>query len=314
MLDVDKHVMAPRRHHLYLCALLVAAFTVLLTGPAHAFEFTKKLMTPGMVHPEVKALEIRVAGWYPKADQTEFVIDDTYDQQTRWAIARFQRHYGLAVDGIAGPKVFLVLDELEDKDGSTKNFDYAEFWQNESSSCSKKANSYAGSFAGGKVAEWRVKGNIRRLMWRLEALRARAGDQPIGINSGFRSVAYNDCIGGASLSQHMYGTAADIRIVGVPNRIARDLGRSGQVHGIGCYSSLSHNHFDLRLRNEALPEAAFWWWPRQDAKGRDLADDHLPCWGERARNASARIAPAHAGAAEIEAWKAAGEELLHGAD
>jgi hypothetical protein len=313
MPDVDNHVMAPKRHHLYLCALLVVAFSVLSVAPAQAFEFTSKLLKPGDVHPEVKALEIRVAGWYPKSDQTQFLINDTYDRQTRWAVARFQKHHGLVVDGIAGPEVFLLLDQLEDKDGSTEHFDYSEFWQNESSSCSKKANRYAGTFEGGKVPAWRVKGNVRRLMWRLEALRARAGDKPIGINSGYRSVAYNDCIGGASLSQHMYGTAADLRIAGVDNRTARDLARAGQMHGIGCYSSLSHNHFDLRLQNHSLSEAAFWWWPRQDARGRDLADDHKPCWGERAQ-ASARIAPAHASEAEIEAWEAAGEVELNGAD
>jgi hypothetical protein len=111
----------------------------------------------------------------------------------------------------------------------------------------------------------------------------------------------------------MYGTAADLRIAGVSNRAARDLARAGQMHGIGCYSSLSHNHLDLRLQNRSLSEAAFWWWPRQDSKGRDLADDHLPCWGEKA-HASARIASTYAGVAEIEAWEAAGEELLHGAD
>ncbi|MGH2808985.1 MAG: M15 family metallopeptidase [Actinomycetota bacterium] len=308
--------MAPTRHHLYLCALLVAALLVGFAAPARAqvFEFTTKELKPGTVDPEVKALEIRIAGWYPRDDQTQFVIDETYDRQTRWAVAKFQKHYGLAVDGIAGTEVFEVLAKLEDKDRSTEHFDYSEFWQNKSSSCSRKANRYAGTFQGGKVPAWRVKANVRRLMWRLESLRAKAGDNPIGINSGFRSVAYNDCIGGASLSQHMYGTAADLRVADVDNRTTRDLARAGQIHGIGCYSSLSHNHFDLRLQNPAVPEASFWWWPRQDATGRDLADDHLPCWGEKApKDVGARMVPAHMSAAAIEAWEAAGEVHFDGA-
>jgi hypothetical protein len=119
-------------------------------------------------------------------------------------------------------------------------------------------------------------------MWRLEALRARGGGKPIGINSGFRSIPYNKCIGGASLSQHLYGNAADLRVVDANNRRTRDLARAGQFYGIGCYSGFTHNHLDLRLENQNLGAAQYWWWPKQDSRGRDLADDGLPCWGESA--------------------------------
>ena len=119
-------------------------------------------------------------------------------------------------------------------------------------------------------------------MWRLEALRARGGGKPIGINSGFRSTPYNKCIGGASLSQHLYGNAADLRVVDANNRRSRDLARAGQFYGISCYSGFTHNHLDLRLENRNLGAALYWWWPKQDSRGRDLADDGLPCWGETA--------------------------------
>ena len=302
------------RDRLLVVALMVAALVAMGAAPARAFEFTAPI-EPGAVSPEVRALETRIAGWFPKIDQTVFRIDDTYDGQTKWALKKFQRHYGLKDDGIAGPAVFAVLDRLEQNDGSTLHFDYSEFWQNRSSSCSRKANRYAGTFQGGKVPAWKVKRNVKKLMWRLEAIRAKGGDNPIGINSAFRSVAYNDCIGGASLSQHMYGTAVDTKMIGVSNRGQRDLARQSQLHGIGCYSSLSHNHLDLRLENPAAPEARFWWWPRQDAAGRDLADDHRPCWGETRKTGtktSARIVPSSA--ADLEAWEAAGESALHGAD
>lgn len=295
-------------------ALIAGAVVAMGAAPAHAFEFTAPLKT-GDVSPEVRALENRIAGWFPKIDQTVFVIDDIYDGQTRWAVKKFQRHYGLADDGIAGAAVFEVLDRLEQKNGSTLHFDYSEFWQNSSSSCSRKANRYADTFEGGVVPAWKVKRNVKKLMWRLEAIRAKGGDQPIGINSAFRSVAYNECIGGASRSQHMYGTAVDTRMVGVSNRAQRDFARQSQLHGIGCYSSLSHNHLDLRLQNRAAPDARFWWWPRQDGAGRDLADDHLPCWGETKKSGnktSARIMTSPV--TDLQEWEAAGEVHLHGAD
>lgn len=302
------------RDRLLVVAVMVAAVVAIGAAPAHAFEFTTTLKS-GDVSPDVKELEQRIAGWFPKIDQTLFAVDETYDAQTNWAVVRFQRHHGLSVDGIAGPAVFAVLDELEDRDGSTLHFDFSEFWQNENPECSREANSYAGTFEGGMVPAWKVKRNVKKVMWRLEAIRAKGGDRPIGINSAFRSVAYNDCIGGASLSQHMFGTAVDTRMVGVTNRAQRDLARKSQLHGIGCYSSTSHNHLDLRMQNRALPEASFWWWPRQDSFGRDLADDHVPCWGETKQTGSqtsARIAASSV--ADIEAWEAAGEVLLHGAD
>lgn len=174
------------------------------------------------------------------------------------------------------------------------------------------------------VAPRRAKRNARRLMWRLEAVRAKGGRRPIGINSGFRSVKYNSCIGGAGLSQHMYGTAADNRMVAVSNRKQRQLAKRSQLSGIGCYSSLSHNHFDVRLDNADLPEARAWWWPRRDSKGRDLDANGRPCWGEKKKGArvgseapagGSRALAAQARAAgslipterEIEAFEAAGE-------
>ena len=303
--------MVPGRRSLFVLA--VTAMVVLVLGaPALAIEFTTPLRT-GDVSIEVRALENRIAGWFPKPDQTVFLIDQRFDDQTRWAVARFQRHYGLEADGVAGRDVFEVLDRLEQKDRSTLNFDFSEFWQNRNPDCSRRANRYEGTFEGGMVPAPVVKRNVVKLMWRLEAIRARGGDAPIAINSGFRSVAYNDCLGGASLSQHMFGTAVDTKMIGVDNRKQRDLARSGQLHGIGCYSSLSHNHLDLRIQNRALPATADWWWPRQDRYDRDLADDGRPCHGEdRADSSTGRMAAPSA--ADAEAWEAAGELPLNGAD
>ena len=268
-----------------LIVIFVLAGLAVFAAPAHAYEFTRTL-GPGDEGPDVTALQVRVAGWFPQKNQAQMTIDGGFGPGTEAAVKAFQAFYGLEPDGIAGPSTFAVIDGLEDDDGSTVNFDWSEFWQNSSSSCSAKANAYAGTFGGGAVAPARVKKNVKRLMWRLEAVRAKAGNKAIGINSAFRSVAYNECIGGASASQHMYGTAVDNRVAEISNRRARDLARESQFHGIGCYSSLSHNHMDIRMENRKLPTSQFWWWPDQDREGRDLADDNKPCWGESVRAAA----------------------------
>ena len=63
--------------------------------------------------------------------------------------------------------------------------------------------------------------NLMRLCSWLELLRKEwnrrygEGDDPIIINSGFRSQAVNRAIGGVSTSNHLTGCAADIRVSGM---------------------------------------------------------------------------------------------------
>ena len=63
--------------------------------------------------------------------------------------------------------------------------------------------------------------NLKRLCGWLEKLRKRwndiygEGDDPIIINSGFRSLEVNKAVGGATLSNHLTGCAVDIRCIGI---------------------------------------------------------------------------------------------------
>ena len=63
--------------------------------------------------------------------------------------------------------------------------------------------------------------NLKRLCQWLEQLRRRwnnlygEGDDPIVINSGFRSPEVNKAVGGATLSNHLTGCAVDIRCAGI---------------------------------------------------------------------------------------------------
>ena len=298
-----------------LVVVAIVTATGLLASPVHAVEFDRKLKR-GMSGPDVKALQVRMAGWYPGGKQSRFVIDGEFGPNTAEAIERFETHYGFKnPNGVAGDKTFKVLERLTDPDGSTAHFAYSEFEQHSNSGCSAQANAYAGTFEGGAVAKRRVKRNVRRLMWRLEALRAKAGSGTVGINSGFRSVAYNSCIGGASVSQHLFGTAADNRVGGITNDKARFIARRSQFHGIACYSNTTHNHFDLRFENRALPSAQSWWWPRVDAQGRELDESGRPCWGESvaptalagARSVTPGAASLVPTGAEVRAFEEAGE-------
>jgi zinc D-Ala-D-Ala carboxypeptidase len=268
-------------------AIAGAIVLSLVAAPgAHAKTFDRRIK-PGAAGSQVTKLQVRVAGWYPNREQRTFSIDGRYGSQTKEAMKAFEAAYGRPVNGIASRMDLEILNRLQDGDGSTKHFDFSEFDQNRSSSCSSRANSYAGTFSGGRSTPSRTRRNVKRLMWRLEAVRKKGGSKPIGINSGFRSVAYNDCIGGARASQHLFGTAADNRMAGVDNRKERRLAKGSQIHGIGCYSSLSHNHFDIRIDNRDMAAGHFWWWPRKDRQGRELADDGRPCWGERSRATTA---------------------------
>ena len=63
--------------------------------------------------------------------------------------------------------------------------------------------------------------NLKRLCGWLEQLRRRwnnlygDGDDPIIINSGFRSPEVNRAVGGSATSNHLTGCAVDIRVAGI---------------------------------------------------------------------------------------------------
>lgn len=104
--------------------------------------------------------------------------------------------------------------------------------------------------ADGTDVPERFRGNTQQLMDNLEVLRSELGDIPIAINSGYRTPAYNQSIGGKSQSRHMCGQAADIRVRDhTPTNVAdtiEDLIRSGRMRegGLGRYSSFVH--YDVR--------------------------------------------------------------------
>ncbi len=75
----------------------------------------------------------------------------------------------------------------------------------------------------------------------LEDVRTHFG-KPVVINSGLRCESHNKKQGGAKASQHLLGTAADIRIAGVsPNDVYAYLNEKYTTkYGVGKYRIFTH--------------------------------------------------------------------------
>lgn len=221
-------------------------FPLFATEEAHAYSWSRTLQQ-GHSGADVKELQIRVAGWAADSSSMTYVATDgVFGSGTKAAVMRFQKAYGLTADGIVGPATQSKLNALEDSDGSTANFAWSEFYSKDGS-----------GFSGGKVGSATVKENVRRLMYKLEALRKKAGNAPITINSGFRSINHNSNVGGASNSMHMYGIAADIVVSGKSVYDVQTLAKRNGFSGIIRYSTFVH----VDSRVEYPYGAQSWYWP-----------------------------------------------------
>ena len=72
-------------------------------------------------------------------------------------------------------------------------------------------------------------------------------NKPVHIDSGYRTPTHNKKVKGVTYSQHLYGTAADIHISGVPvaelAKYARSIMPTG---GVGTYTKSGFVHVDVR--------------------------------------------------------------------
>jgi uncharacterized protein YcbK (DUF882 family) len=114
----------------------------------------------------------------------------------------------------------------------TKNFNLNEF----NSKC-------------GRPMPSNVRANIIELAKNLQVLRDEV-NRPISITSGYRSPEHNAKVKGAKNSQHVQGTAVDLKVQGMtPKEVApiiEKLIKDGKMKqgGIGIYPSWVH--YDIR--------------------------------------------------------------------
>jgi len=184
---------------------------------------------------DVARLQIRVAGWAGYG--VNMAIDGDYGAQTAAAVTGFQRAYGLVADGVAGPATYSKVYALQDPDCTPIHFSYAEASDN----CGRGLNS------SGSASLATVNENLKRVMWRAEALRHQLGDRPLRVTSGFRDKACD----GSPYGQHTYGTALDLVLADGETtfcsiaRQARSAGMGG-ICGPGYPGHDDHVHADIR--------------------------------------------------------------------
>ena len=75
----------------------------------------------------------------------------------------------------------------------------------------------------------------------LQKIRDHFG-KSVTITSAFRTASHNKKVGGATYSQHLYGTAADIKVSGVTASAVADFAETlmPNTGGIGRYSTFTH--------------------------------------------------------------------------
>lgn len=161
-------------------------------------------------------------------------IDGVWGASSKSATAMFQSACGLSVDGIAGP---ITMEALKN---AVANGEFASEPQEDSWDSVRyfKRSEFAckcGHCGGYPVEpDW-------GLLEVLDKIREHFG-APVKVISGIRCPDHNRVVDGAAKSQHLYGTAADIKIAGVaPTEVARYaetlLPKTG---GIGIYSKFTH--------------------------------------------------------------------------
>jgi len=89
-----------------------------------------------------------------------------------------------------------------------------------------------------------VEYNLKVLAGKLEEVRAKLGNRPIIITSGYRDPEYNRSVKGAKKSYHLYGMAADIAVVGLTPKQVQQRLDAWWPGGLGYGETFTH--LDIR--------------------------------------------------------------------
>ena len=158
--------------------------------------------------------------------------DGVYGPRTRRAVMQMQQFCRLAEDGIAGPNTLKALALLVPHKVEPGRLLGPHF----------KEEEFACRCCG------KVRVNVY-LVAMLEQLREYLGGRPVVITSGYRCLEHNKQVGGAKLSQHLLGNAADIVVGGVaPEEVAIVADQIG-FPGLGRYAGFTH--VDVRANKYA---------------------------------------------------------------
>lgn len=155
-----------------------------------------------------------------KINNGTLLVDGVIGTKTIWWVKAVQYAGGLVVDGIYGTKTHKYLTSIVDSTST----DTAHFSQ-------KECDCNCGCGKTDMLIDVFILA---------EGIR-REYDKPVTITSGRRCETYNTLVGGASSSQHLKGTALDIKISGVkPSAIYKIANIYNTKGGVGSYSTFTH--------------------------------------------------------------------------
>ena len=171
-------------------------------------------------------------------------VDGIWGSLSKTACRAFQEDFqGIHVDGIGGPETDNALkhavaygmpakeDTSAKEENTTGNFwDGIKYFKRSEFACK------CGKYCNGFPVE-----PDKKLIKTLETIRDHFG-VPVTVSSGIRCKTHNTNVGGASQSQHMKGTAADIKVKGIsPSEVVKYAeSLMPNTGGIGTYNTFTH--------------------------------------------------------------------------
>lgn len=252
MSEYDSRPTAPSRYRrrTVLRALTMGSVGIGLATagapPAAARDLGMRELRAGMSGVDVRELQIRIAGWASDDARRSFLsVSGTFDPPTAAAVRRFQKAYGLPDERVVGAAMRDQLSALGAADGSTAHFEWAQF-----------AAPDGGGFAGGTPDEATVRENVRRLMYKLEALRHKVDGREVVVRTGFHGTEYRASRLTPAGGVHSHGSAADITVPGMTTYAVYRVAQTCGFSGLGSYVQ-SWLHCDSRAEHD--PDASWSW-------------------------------------------------------
>ena len=162
-------------------------------------------------------------------------IDGKFGQLSRLATKAFQNDFGIEDDGVCGTETEKALKHAVAYGMPVKEAENDNWWDDIKYFERREFKCKCGKCGGFPVEP------SEKLVKLLDQIREHF-NAPVSITSGVRCKTHNTNVGGASSSQHLKGTAADIKVKGVsPEKVAAYaetlLPGTG---GIGRYSTFTH--------------------------------------------------------------------------
>jgi hypothetical protein len=163
---------------------------------------------------------------YPGPNEDYSVCLDLVAKSSSWSGYDYPSHSSASYQP---PQMFVDLSAADPDQKLAPNFKLDEFMQ-----------------------EWKGRYAMYQphLVEKLQTIRDQTGGA-LNVNSGFRNVTYNDSVGGATYSRHMYGDAVDMASSVVSLSSLRTRCQNLGADYVGMYTS--HVHCDWRYSNEKDP-------------------------------------------------------------